>query len=276
MLIDNFDENWLQELDVSYQTRGEENAIHILIDGVFVPSLHKKLPQASIHMLFELLPGFNDETRDVSPFVVEYSPGDKQLRSVLEACNGWPMVSAITSPESPQTLAERLAAWCVVDADGEYLNLRFPDTRRLPDILAVLDVEQRACFTGPAKSWSYIGRTGTWIEAPLTPRHVAPSSQPRLHAEQFQKLVDASDVDTLLARATSIGCQMKSSFKSTQYSITKLVMNIAAENGLQEEMLSWCNFCLESTDQADVNSITALFADWKVREIALAQRIEEV
>jgi hypothetical protein len=271
MLIDNFAADWLQELEAAYHARGEGSAVHVLIDGVFVPRLHSKLTPESTHILFEGLPGFNASTRDVSPFLVEYSPDDKKLRAVLDACNGWPMVSAITTTESARSLAGRLADWCVVDADGEYLNFRFPDTRRLPDILEVLDVEQRAQFTGPATSWRYIGRTGTWIVAPLTARLVAPQGQPRLNAEQFKKLVDASDIDTLLSRAINIGSKIKAAHKSTQYLITEIAMMIAVEKDLQDETLFWYKFCLECADHANLESLHALYVVWAAQELALAQ-----
>jgi hypothetical protein len=131
-------------------------------------------------MLFEGLPGFNSATRDVSPFVVTYAPENANLRSMLDACSAWPMVSAITTTESAAELALRLSAWCVVEADGQYLNFRFPDTRRLPDILANLDANQFAEFSGPATEWRYIDRSGKWKCMALTPHHVPPAVDPRL------------------------------------------------------------------------------------------------
>lgn len=276
MLIDNFSPNCLQELDAAYHARSDGAAIHLLIDGAFLPGLHKKIAAHDIHMLFEGLPGFNEATRDVSPFVVTYTPDDNKLRSMLVACSGWPMVSAITSAEDTAELAKRLAAWCVVEADGEYLNFRFPDTRRLPDILAILDAVQAAEFTGPAMEWRYIGRAGEWISATIAPSQAASAVDPQLDATQFGALVASSDVDVVLARAANIGCQPKSPLKSMQYLIAEAAVAIAIKNSLQDDALFWCKWCLESATVADTRTLDELFSVWAAEEIALAQEgIEE-
>jgi hypothetical protein len=62
------------------------------------------------------------------------------------------MVSAIVTLETFVELVDRLAAWCVVEVDDQYFNFRFPDTRRLPDILGVLKPEQIGALLGRKSS----------------------------------------------------------------------------------------------------------------------------
>ncbi|XLZ69537.1 DUF4123 domain-containing protein [Massilia sp. SR12] len=276
MLIDTFTADWLQALDAAYRTRPEGTFIHLLIDGAFRPGHHNSVATNEVHMLFAGLPGFNEATRDVSPFVVAYAPGDHKLRAMLTACSGWPMVSAITTTESAKELAKRLTAWCVVEVDGQYLNFRFPDTRRLPDIFIILNAEQSSEFAGTAMEWRYIGRAGEWVTVTLTPSQCAPSVDPKLESEQFSALVARGDVDVMLARAASIGCQPKAPLKSTQYAITETAMAIAIKNQLQDDALFWCNWCLEAASVADSKTLEELFVMWAAEELALAQEgIEE-
>jgi hypothetical protein len=271
MLIDTFAPNWLRELDAAACACADGTAIHLMIDGAFVPGLHKKIASTDTHFLFEGLPGFNNATRDVSPFLVAYVPDNKNIRSMLEACSGWPMVSAITTTESAAELARRLAVWCVIKADRQYLNFRFPDTRRLPDILAILDAKQSTEFSGPATEWRYMGRTGDWVCIALNPFPMPPAFDPKLDASQFGALVTRSDADTLLSRVMNIGCQPKSPLKSMQYAIAESAMDIAIKNMVQDDTLFWCKSCLESTDVTDAEKLEELFVVWEAEELALAQ-----
>lgn len=276
MLIDNFASNWLHELDAAFYARPKGAVMHLLIDGAFVPGLHQKVAHSDPYMLFEGLPGYNEATRSVSPFVVTYDHDDRKLRKMLEACSGWPMVSAITTTESAAELAQRLSPWCVVKADGQYLNFRFPDTRRLPDILGILDAKQFAEFTGMAMGWRYIGRAGEWANVSLSPCQSLPAIEPQLETSQFSKLVASSDIDVMLAQTMNIGCKPKSPLKSKQYEITESAINIAIKNKVQDDMLFWCIFCLESVSVADARILEELFVVWAAEELSLAQERIEV
>lgn len=114
---------------------------YLLIDGAFLPGLRRKLAALSPTLLFEFLPGCNDNTRDVSPLLLACMPAALRW---LERTSGWPMLSVIATRESQRQLAERLAAWCIIEADGQRFNFRFPDTRRLPAIFAALTSGQQA------------------------------------------------------------------------------------------------------------------------------------
>ena len=144
MLIDSFAEDLaLVELDPSLEH-------YLLIDGAFVPRLHRKVADDRKRLLFEPLPGCTDETKDVSPFLTRL---DSAGRKLLQSCDRWPMVSLIETRESLDELSERLSAWCVVEADGDRFNFRFADTRRLPAIYRSLNQTQRGQFAGPAERW---------------------------------------------------------------------------------------------------------------------------
>lgn len=123
---------------------------------------HKKLASERKAVLFALLPGCSEEAADASPFLTPFDPADKTLKALLRRCDRWPMLSVIATPESIEQLVRRLSAWCVIEVDGQAFNFRFPDTRRLPAIVDVLNPTQRAQFLGPATGWTYIGRNGCW------------------------------------------------------------------------------------------------------------------
>jgi hypothetical protein len=175
MLTDPYTERWLERLSVPTEA---EN-LYLLVDGAFVHGLHRHMKAAvpsadAPRLLFEELPGCNDKTRDVSPFLIRYHATNPALDALLAKCSGFPMISAIETVEGQLDLAERLAAWCVVQLDGQFFNFRFPDTRRLPGIFAALTPHQQSQLTGPASRWSYIDRSGLW-------RELAVSGKPASH-----------------------------------------------------------------------------------------------
>ncbi|HEX9173338.1 MAG TPA: DUF4123 domain-containing protein, partial [Telluria sp.] len=134
MLIDTYDERWLELLNTLAPGEAGASSTYLLIDGVFVPGLYRLVsaalpsPQAPT-LLFESLPCCSDKTRDVSPFIVPYQSSNIRLQRLLERCSGWPMMSAIETAESQAELTARLAAWCVVEVGEQRFNFRFPDTR---------------------------------------------------------------------------------------------------------------------------------------------------
>lgn len=115
------------------------------------------------------------------------------------------MVSVIETRENKSELAERLAAWCVIEADGQRFTLRFPDTRRLPTIFSVLTHEQKGQMAGPAKRWSFVGRDGTWQQPPVVSAVCAVVDKPALDEWQFAKLVGDSESDEMLTMVVDRG-----------------------------------------------------------------------
>lgn len=203
MLIAPYTDGWLARCDTLAREAAQANArLYLLLDSVFLPGLHRKLAGLSPALLFESLPGCTDATRDVSPLLLAYpGPGMSMAEaSWLQRCSGWPMLSAIATRESQAELAARLAAWCIVEADGQRFNFRFPDTRRLPAIHAALTPVQQAQLAGPAVGWSYMARNGNWRQLPLPGLDSALAERPvALSEQQFASLVSDSEADEILA-----------------------------------------------------------------------------
>jgi hypothetical protein len=195
---------WLEHLaTLAHQAMQANTQPYLLIDGAFLPGLRRKLAALSPTLLFESLPGCNDNTRDVSPLLLAYTPAAVRW---LERTSGWPMLSVIATRESQRQLADRLAAWCIVEADGQRFNFRFPDTRRLPAIFAALTSGQQAQMTGPAASWSYIARDGNWRQLALPGIDSAIAERPTvLTGAQFASLVADSEADEVLSLLSGRG-----------------------------------------------------------------------
>jgi hypothetical protein len=248
MLTDPYNERWLNRLNVSTESTQADNCLYLLVDGVFVPGLHRLIKAALPYsgpptLLFEALPGCNDKTRDVSPFLIRYHGSNAELNALLGKCSGFPMISAIETVERQADLTERLAAWCVVRVDGHHYNFRFPDTRRLPGIFDALMPQQRSELTGPATRWSYMDRSGLWKELAISGTPNAIAEQPTLNEQQFAELVSDSEVDEVIAMLQYRG--LGAVLHSQCYSIVSLALSVAIRSNLDmTSKLSWCESCL--------------------------------
>lgn len=208
MFIDPFRPGWLHTLEERATFQPDDLNVYLLLDGVFVPGMHRKRPFLDTRaeaplLLFEALPGCTDQIRDASPFLAPIRPAGgsltPRLASRLGPCSGMPMVSAIATTENLDQLGRRLAAWCVIENDGQRFNFRFPDTRRLPGIYAALTAEQRAQLCGPMRFWSYIGRDGAWADLDVG-QDSDIASNPELDNKQFGRMVDDGMADEILFR----------------------------------------------------------------------------
>lgn len=275
MLIDRYDERWLERLVAPDGGATQTGATFLLIDGVFVPGLHRpiKAVMPSIDapsLLFECLPSCSDRTRDVSPFLVRYQRSNPRLRALLGECSGWPMVSAIETVENQADLTERLAAWCVVEVDGQRFNFRFPDTRRLPAIFQALSADQRAAFAGPATSWSYIDRGGKWqaLSVPGTP--CAITDRPQLDDEQFAKLVNDSEADEVVSvlayRGNAVGLH------SQQHATVSLALRVSHTVGLDtHSKVGWCESCLSDGHSGNERHLASRLPQWLAKNSQLTK-----
>lgn len=264
MLISAYPKDWMKHLDVlALNATQSDTVIYLLIDGVFLPGLHRKLHQLSPTLLFESLPGCNDETRDVSPFLIPYKTAAPHLARTLDQCNGWPMVSVMETSETQAELAKRLAAWCIVEVDGQRFNFRFPDTRRLPTIFSVLTPEQKSQMTGPAKRWSFIARDGSWQELPVAPMASATAGRPTmLNEQQFAELVADSEPDEMLALLQDRGYVIDSD-PHLYYSIVAQALRVARNNALSAgAKLDWCERCVGDGELMTTDQGAARFASW--------------
>jgi hypothetical protein len=257
MLIDPYDECWLDRLT---------DATYLLIDGVFVPGLHRRIQAVmplndAPMLLFEGLPGCSDSTRDVSPFLVRYQASNSRLRTLLEKCSGWPMICAIETSESQAELTERLAAWCVVEVDDQRFNFRFPDTRRLPAIFGALSDEQRATLAGPATRWSYIARSGKWEELAVTGTPGAIADRPRLDDQQFAKLVNDSEADEVISILAYRG--FKAGLHSQEYATVSLALRVSRTAVVDAvSKVAWCESWLIDGLSRDADHLAARLSAW--------------
>jgi hypothetical protein len=253
MLIDKFSPDWLQQLESWVQSLQADEHIFLLLDTAFTPGLHRALAAAvpaeqAPRLLFESLPSCDASTQDVSPALLPFLSNDAQnpkLRQALLRCDGWPMVHAIITSESLQELGQRLEKWCVVEADGQRFNFRFPDVRRLPGIFSHLTAEQRAHLVGPAKAWHRVGRDGHWQRLDGLP--VAPAVDPldtRLSAVQFAAMVDDSEADGILTILADRGLRWQQPH-SEVFALVTAALHVAHGQALDEgTRIDWCEACL--------------------------------
>lgn len=260
MLIDAFTDGWLDEMNSRARSLAEHHVLYLLIDGAFVPGLHRCIAPDRKALVFESLPGCSDDARDVSPFLTPMIADDAALERTLRRCSGWPMISLIESPETLEQLAARLAAWCVVEVDGQRFNFRFADTRRLPAIYQALDATQRSQFVGPAVAWSYIARNGTWCRLDIEGEYREPASDPQLTEQQFVAIDDDSRADEVLATLALRGYLVGHS-PSNAHIRTVAAITAASTAQLQDrEIGDWCEWLWKHHGEhrsQDVDSVLA-------------------
>lgn len=244
MLVDTYNPHWLSQLREQAASLDQDRHLHLLIDGVFLPGLYREIAPEPV-LLFKALPGCSEAVKDVSPFLLSYRPDHLALDRVLAKCSGWPMVSTIETEEELASLAARLASWCVVYADGQRFNFRFPDTRRLPGIFRALTIEQQGQLIGPASRWRYIDRSGQWADLHLSGLS-APviSDWPTLEAGQFGQMVGDSAPDEIMLRLSDRGHSWPMT-PSQCHAIVIEALKLADHAGLgQQQQIDWCEACL--------------------------------
>ena len=270
MLIDPFVTDWMGWLNAKAAHMIADANLYLLLDGVFVPGLHRTLKAAlpkdqELTLLFESLPGCSEEARDVSPLVMPYVADNGGLAKVLGRCSGWPMVSAIVTPESIGELTGRLAAWCVVEVDDQHFNFRFPDTRRLPGIFNALSPDQRGELAGPATAWYYIDRNGSW-KALLVPQSDRPAAvSPSLDATQFSAMVGDSEADEVIMLLQDRGRQWEQAH-STIHGLVSEALQAANESRLETDLrVDWCEACIDDAANLGDEQIAERLARWRAR-----------
>lgn len=269
MLVDPYDARWLDRLGASDGGTAETGATYLLIDGVFIPGLHRRfkavMPSTLMpSLLFEGIPSCSDRTRDVSPFLVPFQSANSRFVALLRECSGWPMICAIETAESQGELTERLAAWCVVEVDGQRFNFRFPDTRRLPAIFSALSADQLARLAGPATRWSYIDRSGKWQELAVPGTPCAIADRPRLDDEQFAKLVNDSEADEVISILVYRGYAVR--LHAQDYATVSLALRVTHNVGLDTvSKLAWCESCLADAQPLDERQLAARLPLWMAK-----------
>ncbi|SFQ42027.1 DUF4123 domain-containing protein [Variovorax sp. 770b2] len=209
-LIDKHAPGWLDALFVDKGPLASTamGTRYALIDCAFAPQCHRLLKQNASdgrwRSLYENTPGATDEVIRHSPILLNVETMQRQvLDRVLLLTNGLPMLSFIHSLEPLDSLFERLSPWCVVNADGQHFVLRFPDTRRLPDVLNALSPPQQLALCGPGTAWHFRGRDASW-QVFLAPSQAAsfasqPEPAPKLDGDQCAALIAGSEADEIIA-----------------------------------------------------------------------------
>lgn len=273
-LIDEFDTGRLEQLDRWASEQHEGHHLYLLIDGVFIPGLWRGVVSAqgndAVSLLFETLPACSDDVKDASPFVLRYLRGNRAVQNILKKCSGWPMVSVLETSESLGQLAARLAAWCVVENDGQRFNFRFPDTRRLPAIFSALNLEQRNELAGPAKSWRYIDRTGEWKSLAVSGTGSPVRDRPqKLDDHQFGIMVSDSDADEAIAHLGYRGYQGRAS-PSRSHAIVVQALAMAWSQGLDSDLhLDWCAACLDQDGYSRDEQALLALAEWRQPKLGI-------
>jgi hypothetical protein len=263
MLIDPYSPDVERSLNQLHETLPLGSQIFLLVDGAFVPGIFRGVPAHQPILLFRDLPGLSEKAKDVSPFLVTYKPGDPAIVRLIRRCSGWPMLSAITTFESVEELCKRLSAWCIVEASGQRLNFRFPDTRRLPAIYEALTARQVAEMCGNSTEWRYIDRGGDWRALHLKP--VLPALGITANAElddrQFSRLVEDSAVDEIWVRLQYRGTYSHLA-PSRRHLVLSAAVELAEQAGLDElSKLRWCAECM-TVNSFDIDVISAKMAVW--------------
>lgn len=209
-LIDKHSLGWLDALfvDEGPLASTAPGTRYALVDCAFAPQCHRLLKQYTgdglLRSLYENTPGATDEVIRHSPILLNVDAVQRSvLDRVLLPTNGLPMLSFIHSIESLDSLFERLSPWCIVNADGQHFVLRFPDTRRLPDVLNALSPQQRLALCGPGTAWHFRRRDASW-QTFLAPSQTAsftsqPELAPRLDGDQCAALIAGSEADEIVA-----------------------------------------------------------------------------
>ena len=262
MFIDSFTQAWFDELNRRAQAEPPVHPAYLLVDGAFVPGLYRLLGDSAKAILFELLPGCSEEARDVSPFLIPLTSFATEIGALLKRCSGWPMVSLIETCEPLEQLAARLASWCIVEADGQRFNFRFPDTRRLPAIFRALDETQRAQMAGPAVSWLYVARDGNWADLDVKGRDSGIADQPTLNQAQFALLVDDSRADEVLSQLVGRGDDPYRT-PSRSHTLVTLALHVAEDAMLEAHAtLDWCEWYWRNDELLEQADARVAFARW--------------
>lgn len=264
MLIDAFAEDWIDALCHRARQLPVSRKNYLLLDGAFVPGLHRRLPKENKALLFAALPGHSEDAEDVSPFLTLFTPDNSDLKRILMSCNRWPMVSAIETPETLEQLTNRLVAWCLVKTDGQRFNFRFPDTRRLASILKALSPLQQAQIAGLATCWSYIDRDGHWRHLDLPSHDADIVIVPELDERQFAALVMDCAADEILVMLADRGHKV---FEHPSRSHALVTSALYAADTMQlpnGALFDWCEWlwsCRHLHDDSDRRSIFQAWFD---------------
>jgi len=197
----------LDELLGELDALGQQGAhIKLLLDGALHAKMLRHVAQSGwawLSVFTQSQQGGSRALLSASPLVL-HCPADERQRLVklLLECEGLPMASFWVGQETLPSRTERFLPWCIVKADDLTVNLRYPDTRRLPEIVRILDVEQRGALFGDDTLCLYQARDGSWqrLAREAAPQPVAEAV--KLDARQTLALLRDAEADEILHALT--------------------------------------------------------------------------
>ena len=274
MLIDPCAADWLLSLPIANREPSSDapagQAWYALVDTAFVPGCYRLLQRHKdtlpARYLFDLSSDPRADLAAVSPVLFPlHESQQKEWRAILQQTDRWPMLTLISTTESLDELALRLSSWCVVDADGQDFVLRFADTRRLPDVVGVLDETQRAELFGPAREILYRDRVAQWQNLPTSPTAQPPAIQVKLSAKQFGALVEASGADEIMAQFSKNEPTLLAAHKPSQaYSRISRALALATSLGISpSDRTNWSRLFLRWEAVEDLPDLSTLIQQYR-------------
>lgn len=155
--VDDYPADFLSQLQATFGDAPILMLVDCGFDTGFVPALHKRFPETRIESLFEGLyegPGL----AEIAPRLVAL-PDDKRLRSAIlelavRRANTKPMLTFLHWPDGFDACMRHLRGQLeAVDSSDTAFLIRIADTRALPQLLEVLDEEQRTRVLGKGTWW---------------------------------------------------------------------------------------------------------------------------
>lgn len=180
-----------------------------LLDSAFLfdrllPWMEQWLPNESWISLYNDLPNTDRRTIQASPQLVDLSMLDElQSSALLKGTSGYPMLSIMMTQTSLSQLAKQLMPFCIVSTPVGRYALRFADTRLLPEIINILDDEQRSFIENDIRAWHYVGRAAQWAALPLSDQHsqniIPPINGIAFDEKQYAALIASAQIDRAIA-----------------------------------------------------------------------------
>lgn len=259
---------WLDDLRQEITSLHEADRtlnVFALIDCAFNERCHTQIRRRNLpsRTLYDLSANPSSSLQVVSPTLVPLTPSTaREWHEVLSLTDGLPMLSLIFTPESLDDMASRLHPWCIVNADGQPFVFRFPDTRRLPAIVDVLEPDQHGALFGPAVAWRYRTRSARWAELPL-PKNPEPIAENvKLDTEQCARLISDSEADSLISSMRlHEPALMHSHTPATAYELVATSLDRADFYGIGgNDRASWCNLVMQHPQLVQLPAAAALLA----------------
>lgn len=240
-LIDHYSPNWRDQTHASVQrwlAHEQHPYVYLLLDAAFrhdtsLALIRRLFPTTSYCSLFQDSPNASESVIASSPLLIAIDSSSLGiLGPIVEETTGQPMLSLIVTPEPMDALQKRLCHFLMVTLHETRYLLRLTDTRRLPEILAMLNTEQRLQLTGQMLAWHYVGRDAHWHALQLPP-HAGQRPQTltpvTLSEDQAMTLIDMNRIDALIDGLRRNEPELHAGF-ATPYQRYRWIESVLAES----------------------------------------------